>query len=197
MAREPNSRERASREEAARDPVIEEMVESFPASDPPGWTGTTLMAGHPAPGAEVEEVEEMPEPELSVPLVTVCYLVQLAHDLMGKAESTSDADSAEELEEESEMTDMILEDRSGDAVEDAMRSVIADLDDEAQVDLVALMWLGRDDSADWAELRALAESEDNGRTEDYLLGTPLLADYLLAGLDRLGLDCTAWAAAQE
>ncbi|MCB4457881.1 DUF3775 domain-containing protein [Leisingera sp. McT4-56] len=54
--------------------------------------------------------------------------------------------------------------------------MISDLDEEAQTDLVALMWLGREES-DWQELRELAELEHNDFTADYLLGTPLLADY--------------------
>jgi hypothetical protein len=39
--------------------------------------------------------------------------------------------------------------------------------------------------AEWA--RALAEARErwNERTADYLIGTPLLADYLTEGLDQL------------
>ncbi|MBY6069424.1 DUF3775 domain-containing protein [Leisingera aquaemixtae] len=65
--------------------------------------------------------------------------------------------------------------------------MISDLDEEAQTDLVALMWLRREES-DWQELRELAELEHNDFTADYPLGTPLFADYLQAGLDRLGLS---------
>jgi len=69
-----------------------------------------------------------------------------------------------------------------------LTSLIDDLDEDAQVDLVALMWLGREDEV-WSALRELAWQERTPSPAAYLLGTPLLADYLLSGLDRLGLDC--------
>ncbi len=125
------------------------------------------------------------EVELRVPLRTVCFIAELAHDLMGKTASTA----AEEEIDEDDPTAEILEDRGADAVGDELRSLIDDLDEEAQVDLVALMWFGRDDD-DWATYLALAEQEHTAHTADYLLGTPLISDYLLAGLNRLGIDCS-------
>lgn len=127
-------------------------------------------------------------PELAVPLHTVCYLIARLHDLQGKSASTlnrGDTDDDPQLD--------ILEDRGADPVEDEIRSVVDDLDEEAQVDLVALLWLGRDES-DWAELRALAVQERNDATADYLIGTPLVADYLASGLEALGRDCVDWTA---
>ena len=91
----------------------------------------------------------------------------------------------------------MLEDRPSDPVEIEVKSVISDLNDDAKYDLVALMWLGRDDDSDWSELRALAEQEHSSPTADYLCGTPLVADYILNGLDTLGLDCSAWFAENE
>jgi len=68
-----------------------------------------------------------------------------------------------------------------------IRSTIEDLEPDQQVELVALMWLGRGDYSadDWDS--ALAEAGDNWneRTADYLIGTPLLADYLTAGLESI------------
>ena len=122
--------------------------------------------------------------ELSVSLRTVCYLAERAHDLMGKTASTDVEDGPEDDDPDAD----VLEDRGHDPVEHELRSLIADLDEEAQVDLVALMWLGREDDS-WATLRELAWQERTSNPAEYLLGTPLLADYLLAGLDRLGLDC--------
>jgi hypothetical protein len=63
---------------------------------------------------------------------------------------------------------------------------------------VALMWLGRGDGSveEWDELRARAvdaRSEyDNARAETarYLLGEPMLGDFLADGLDELGVDWT-------
>lgn len=129
------------------------------------------------------------EPELSISLNTVCYLIARLHDLQGKSASTLNEGDTDD--DDPQLS--VLEDRGNDPVEVEIRSLIADLDEEAQVDLVTLLWLGRDDS-EWTELREIAVQEHNDATAEYLLGTPLVADYLASGLEALGFDCTEWAA---
>jgi hypothetical protein len=70
-------------------------------------------------------------------------------------------------------------------------SFIRTLGRDEKIDLVALMGLGRGDATldDWADLRAEAEQQHNDRTASYLLGEPLLADFLEEGLSQLGLFC--------
>ena len=84
----------------------------------------------------------------------------------------------------------ILEDRNDDATSAELKSFIADLNVDEQVSLVALTWIGRNtyDPEDLEEAKATARSERVNPTEDYLLGVPLLADYLEEGLDRLGIS---------
>ena len=125
------------------------------------------------------------EVELRVPLRTVCFIAELTHDLMGKSASTAAEDDGDEDDPVIE----VLEDRGTDAIEEELRSLIDDLDEEAQIDLVALMWLGRDDD-DWGAMRTLAKQEHTSHTADYLLGTPLVSDYLMGGLNRLGFYCS-------
>ena len=50
--------------------------------------------------------------------------------------------------------------------------------------MVALMWVGRGDFAaeEWDSARAEAADRWTPRTAEYLLGTPLVADYLSEGL---------------
>ncbi|MFY0311309.1 DUF3775 domain-containing protein [Leisingera sp. D0M16] len=125
-----------------------------------------------------------PEAEgLRVTPRAVWFIAELAQDLMGKSASTAPEDAGDDNDPEAD----ILEDRGRDPAEEELRSFIADLDEEAQTDLVALMWLGRDEG-EWPELRELAELEHNDFTADYLLGTPLLSSYLQAGLDKLGIS---------
>jgi hypothetical protein len=59
---------------------------------------------------------------------------------------------------------------------------------DEQIDLVALMWLGRGDGdlANWRELSAEAARAHNNRTASYLIGTPMLADYLEEALSQFG-----------
>ena len=134
------------------------------------------------------DIPDPADPELAVPLDTVCYLIARLHDLQGKSASTL---SEGDTDEDPYLA--VLEDRGNDPVEDEIRSVIDDLDEEAKVDLVALLWLGRD-VGEWTELRELALQEHNDATAGYLIGTPLVADYLASGLEILGFDCTEWLA---
>jgi len=65
---------------------------------------------------------------------------------------------------------------------------IRDLNVDEQIDLVALLWLGRGDGdlASWRELRAQASQAHNRRTASYLIGTPMLADYLEEAMSQFG-----------
>ncbi len=85
----------------------------------------------------------------------------------------------------------VLEDYPDDAVQAELKAFINALNEDEQIDLVALLWLGRGDSSadDWPELRAEATRSHNEHTCEYLLGTPLLGDHLAEGLNRLGYDC--------
>jgi len=82
----------------------------------------------------------------------------------------------------------ILESFSDDATQDELKSFIHDLNEDEQVSLVALAWIGRGSFGpeEIEEALATARAERNNRTADYLLGIPLLPDYLEEGLDRLG-----------
>ena len=85
----------------------------------------------------------------------------------------------------------VLEDHSDDPVVEELTSLIDSLSEDAQIDLVALTWLGRDDysASDWTTVRAEAARAHNNRTASYLLGTPLLGDFLEEGLSMLGYSC--------
>jgi hypothetical protein len=85
----------------------------------------------------------------------------------------------------------VLEDHPDDPVVEELTSLINSLSEDEQIDLVALTWLGRDDysASDWPTVRAEAARARNERTAEYLLGTPLLADFLEEGLSLLGRSC--------
>ena len=86
--------------------------------------------------------------------------------------------------------DSILEARPSDATEDELKSYISDLNSDEQASLVAIMWIGRDTFAadDLDEAIETARHERSSPTEDYLLGIPLLSDYLTSGLEALGYN---------
>ena len=61
---------------------------------------------------------------------------------------------------------------------------IRELNEDERLQLVALAWLGRGtyDLSEWREALDTARSEHRKRTAEYLLGLPLLGDYLEDGL---------------
>ena len=85
----------------------------------------------------------------------------------------------------------VLEDHRDDPVVQELIAVIKSMSVDEQIDLVALTWLGRGDGGleDWRELRAEAARAHNRRTATYLLGIPLLADYLGEAASLFGIEC--------
>ncbi|MGI9388099.1 MAG: DUF3775 domain-containing protein [Methyloligellaceae bacterium] len=90
-------------------------------------------------------------------------------------------------------SDSILESRAGDGTEAELRTFIGDLNVDEAASLVALTWIGRGtfEPGELEEAKATALAEKTTPTEDYLIGIPLLADYLEEGLDRLGISVEA------
>ena len=78
----------------------------------------------------------------------------------------------------------------GDPGYNELKDAIEDLEPDQQSVLVALMWLGRGDYGmeEWEDALAYAEEVHTDSTADYLIATPLLADYLMEGLDKHGYD---------
>ena len=82
----------------------------------------------------------------------------------------------------------VLEDHTDDPVRTELTAIIRGLNQDEQIDLVALAWLGRGDGDldNWDDIRAEAFRAHNRRTAEYLLGMPLLGDYLEEALAQLG-----------
>lgn len=75
-----------------------------------------------------------------------------------------------------------------DGTQTELESFLEGLNEEEQVNLVALAWIGRGDysRSDWGDVLADAENAKNDHAPGYLLGIPLLAEYLIEGLSMLG-----------
>ena len=84
--------------------------------------------------------------------------------------------------------DMSYGGRGEDTDRAELAGFIRGLNVDEQIDLVALMWLGRGDGdlASWRELYAQATQAHNRRTASYLIGTPMLADYLEEAMAQFG-----------
>jgi len=128
-------------------------------------------------------------PDLEIALEKVCFVIVKAREFEVKDVAT-DVDSGSNATDD-DMRD-VLEDLPGDATYDELVGFIEGMTDDERIDLVTIMWLGRDDSTldDWQALRSEAERSGTESTARYLLGTPLLSDYLEAGLEKLDLSCS-------
>lgn len=84
--------------------------------------------------------------------------------------------------------DSILEDFTDDPTRAELKEFIAGLNEDEQVSLVALAWIGRGSYGpdELEEALETARAERVNRTEEYLLGMAMLPDYLEEALDRLG-----------
>ena len=80
------------------------------------------------------------------------------------------------------------EDHSKETDRSELAGFIRGLNVDEQIDLVALMWLGRGDGDldNWRDLHSEAARAHNNRTASYLIGTPMLADYLEEALSQFG-----------
>jgi hypothetical protein len=125
------------------------------------------------------------ETELTISPENVFFIIVKAREFDAK-EGNSDPDSGSNPADDADID--VLEDRGGDPVEKELRAFINALDVDEQIDLVALTWLGRDDytADDWPSVREEAARAHNNKTASYLLGIPLLGDFLEEGLSMLG-----------
>ncbi|WP_026606611.1 DUF3775 domain-containing protein [Methylocapsa acidiphila] len=78
-----------------------------------------------------------------------------------------------------------------DSVRKELKGFIDGMDEDEQSELVALCWIGRGDFSpeEWKIAVAEARSRREGSTADYLIGIPLVSDYLEEGLSRFDLSC--------
>ena len=125
---------------------------------------------------------------LNVNPQTVCFIITRAKEFQSDETSVTSDDVPVQ---DSEWPDEALQAHGTDTSYREIKAVVDDLEPDQQAALVALMWLGRGDydADDWDT--AYAEAADNltPRTAEYLLATPLVAEYLAEGLALLGYDC--------
>lgn len=84
----------------------------------------------------------------------------------------------------------ILEDFASDPTRAELAGFLRMLNQDEQANLVALMWVGRGtfEAEEFDEAVDTARAERANGTARYLLGTPLLANYLEDGLEKMGFS---------
>ncbi|MBK3661108.1 DUF3775 domain-containing protein [Bradyrhizobium diazoefficiens] len=132
-------------------------------------------------------------PELAISADKVAFIIEKAREFDVK-EAASDPDSGSNPSDDDEID--VLEDTNSDPVTAELGGFIQALNEDEQLDLVTLMWMGRGDgdAEEWDDLRARAVEarreykSPRRETVQYLLGEPMLGDLLADGMDELGID---------
>jgi len=122
---------------------------------------------------------------LRIPLDQLAYIVEKAREFDEETEP-ADGDSGSNPSDDRDVA--ILEDTADNPTQQELAAALESLDEGQRIELLALMWVGRGDfdASEWRDALAQARDSHDEQEPGYLMGTPLLADYLEAGLDALG-----------
>ncbi|MFO0987384.1 MAG: DUF3775 domain-containing protein [Alphaproteobacteria bacterium] len=122
--------------------------------------------------------------ELTINPQAVAFIIERAREFDAKVEP-DDPDSGSNASDDKAID--VLEDFADDPTLEELQSAIEGLNEDESRDLVAIMWTGRGDydKEQWSEAKAQANTIPPRDRSRYLIGTPLLADYLEEGLDAL------------
>lgn len=126
---------------------------------------------------------------LNVSGESVCRLIELSRAFQAQQSDAFQDDTSDPIDEDAAIQRPAAHEDDISLAE--FRTVIEDLEPDQQTEVVALLWLGRGDfqEAEWEEAKRLARDEWTPNTADYLIGHPMLPEYLIAGLAVFGQQC--------
>lgn len=112
---------------------------------------------------------------------SVKQIIDIAREF--QTDASMDEDTAPVTFEDDEAFESLTEWRGDDRFIE-LKNAIDDLEPDQQRTLVALMWVGRGDYDidEWVDALRAAAQAVSVSTAEYLIATPLLADYLEEGL---------------
>lgn len=118
----------------------------------------------------------------------VCHVIVKARALSAKTDVGIDDEASNMIDDD--MLE-VLEEGIEDATDQELAEFIDGLNIDEQIELVALSWIGRGSFTreEWHEAVREARQAHSRRTAEYLMGMPLLGDYLADGLAEFGHTC--------
>ena len=118
----------------------------------------------------------------------VCIIIAKAREFHAKEEMVIPEEPANSS---GDWAQQVLADHADDLTWQEIRETINGLEPDQQVNLVALMWIGRGDfdAEEWDEALEEARQMWTPHTAEYLMARPLVADYLEEGLISQGYSC--------
>lgn len=122
---------------------------------------------------------------LSIPLEKLAFIIIKAREYDAEvppADEESGSNPADDAER------AVLEDTPDNPTRQELADAINSLNDMQRIELLALVLLGRGDFGkdEWRDALQEAYGAHDDRETEYLIGTPLLGDYLEEGLAQLG-----------
>jgi hypothetical protein len=122
---------------------------------------------------------------LTTPLEKLAYIITKAREFDVEVPPV-DEDSGSNPSDDAEWD--VLEASADNPTYQELVDAINGLSDLERIELLALTWLGRGDyvKEEWREALEEARRIHDEKETDYLIGTPLLADYLEEALSQLG-----------
>jgi hypothetical protein len=126
-------------------------------------------------------------PELAIRPDDAFYIMMKAREFDEKTPD-SDPDSGSNAADDGGVD--VVEDKADDVTQAELVNAIEALNDDAQLDLITLIWIGRGDFslAEWDEARAAARDIGRERLPRYVCGIPLVSDFLDEALAQLGFS---------
>ncbi len=138
------------------------------------------------------DASERPMPEINP--AKVCFVIEKAREFLSE-DVGIDPDASNPTDDGGRAA---LTDANGSFRRELVE-FIRDLDVDEAAALVALAWIGRGDfeAEDWESAVAAAAERSEGPTWKYLLGLPLLPDYLGDALSAFGRSCEDFEEGEE
>ncbi len=131
--------------------------------------------------------------DLTISPETVRLMAEKARAVSAAVSSDYDAGAEHEIELDDQSHDGhhhdgLAEEEEEDLTAEELRELIDDLNVDEAAELVALAWIGRGDydGTEWADALVEARQRDGRRAAAYLLGMPMLGDWLEDGLEAIG-----------
>ena len=131
--------------------------------------------------------EETEQVELSIDHEQLGFIIIKAREFDAKVQPVEPDPGSNPTDDDQRE---VLEDYADDPTYAELVAALNALNEDEQIELVALLWTGRGDyeASEWEEAMQAAREAHNERTAAYLLGTPNLSDELEEGLAKLGLS---------
>ncbi len=132
--------------------------------------------------------------DLTIAPDTVRLIIEKARMVSAAVNEDYDDGAEHEIEldgdaREGHHHDGLAEEETEDQTERELRQIVRELNVDESAELIALTWIGRGDyeAAEFAE--AVREARQRGyQPRRYLLGMPMLGDWLEEGLEAIGVS---------